>query len=70
MGVTPHIDSAGGAYVPVFATTLWRAERLIDRANWLGAKQDHLQSVFERMQVEGLQNFELCGRPPGQYRER
>src|SRR5262249_12122305 len=25
MGVTPHIDSTGGAYVPVFAMTLWRA---------------------------------------------
>jgi len=25
MGVTPHIDSAGGAYVPVFAMKLWRA---------------------------------------------
>src|SRR5215470_4130742 len=27
MGVTPHIDSAGGAYVPVFAMTLWKIGR-------------------------------------------
>jgi hypothetical protein len=25
MGVTPHMDAAGGADVPVFAMTLWRA---------------------------------------------
>jgi hypothetical protein len=58
MDVTPPIDGAVRSYVPHFAMTLWRAELLIDRASWLGAKQDHLQSVFERASAGDLRNFQ------------